>query len=1058
MGFFKRSIAAKVSLVIAFIVMMTAIMVSYLFYYSGSQVFEKKEYDDLALYSRFVKHRLVDLFYEVNSFADSIHAYEGSLNKRGQSFLSSFIKNNSRYLCIQTFTKNGSKVGALYSKEIDKLDSLYPRNKKNLKKIGADSYFVGFSLAKVGKQVVEPHLPIMMILIRKEKFDYILGVNFNYFLKIFKEEQVQNSYFYLFNSKGVFIQHPNILKTYSFDKIVSYSVKEEFNSSQVRDFLNSKASNLQTVVDYRKDSLLLHTEKVLFNDVFLLGIGVGILKGNAINFTPAIKGKNMMTGLFLILFFTILGWFFIRYLLKNLNEITDQAKLFTQGEHDINIEVKSKDEIGILALTFQGMIRQVNERTRVLRKSERSIREARDQAEQALSAKSQLLEDLRKQKSEIERVGKDKDDLLAIVSHDLKNPLAVIETSMDIILEEERTTLSPSASDLIRRSKNSARIALNLITDLLDLARLEGGIKLDFERFSIDELIENVVDSFYLKAKEKRINVKIHKEGVFDLIADYGRVVQIVSNILGNSLKFTPHDGEINITLSRYGTTDIHDGTHNGLEIKIEDNGPGIPPDKIEAIFNKFEQARKKDREIGTGLGLAICKNICELHNGDIQAQSSLGIGATFIIHLPRLIEHRDVEEGSVISNTILIVNDDGAFRKRTRNGLSKGGFNILEARNGEELLKVLETETPSLILLDNEMPVKSGLEALEELKEKGIGATPIIFMTEELSGAESESIKDYVLEIMPSDPDVNDVLQRIYSLLSPDKMTSLEKKLDENKRTILIVDDEEGIRSLLQENFSFIGYNCLVAKNGVEGLFLVQKYRIDLVISDIRMSEVDGLTLSKAIKKEYPIVPIILMSANVDKLSESLVERLGILEMLPKPFDVDNLNEYVATHIGGPFIGHSISVVRGKGVEKSGLNESSGEELHSQEKPKRIKKRVLLVDDSEDMQILFKALLRKENIEVDIAENGSDALEILKKNTYIAVFMDMNMPVMDGRETIGKLRSFEVEAGKTSQKVILLTANKFDSNEEITDLGFNGYLQKPLNKDKILKELNDGC
>ncbi|MDC1175681.1 ATP-binding protein, partial [Bacteriovoracaceae bacterium] len=344
-----------------------------------------------------------------------------------------------------------------------------------------------------------------------------------------------------------------------------------------------------------------------------------------------IRSQSIAISFLLILLTAFVGWYVVKYLLKNLNTITDSAKRYTQGESDINIKVNSSDEIGTLALTFQGMIRQVNERARVLRKSERTIREARDQAEKALNSKSQLLDDIKRQNEEIETMAKDKDELLAIVSHDLKNPLAIVETSMDILLEEAAVKGNSQIKDLVRRSKTNARYALNLITDLLDLARMEGGIKLDFDVFNVNEMIETILDSLDIKAKEKNISFITNFDGTYNIKADYGRIVQVINNVVGNALKFVPKDGTIKIILEKFESNRKVDGNSSFLRIKIEDNGPGIPKSKLKTIFNKFSQARESDRKIGTGLGLAICENIVGKHTGSIMVESVEGHGATFL-------------------------------------------------------------------------------------------------------------------------------------------------------------------------------------------------------------------------------------------------------------------------------------------------------------------------------------------------------------------------------------------------------------------------------------------
>lgn len=1053
-SFFKKSVATKVSLIISLMVILTSLVVGSLFYVSGNNILKNQEIDEVKHASRHLRHEILEFYSELISFGNAIPEINDPQDiEEAEELLSSFMKFNKHIIGLSYKTENGATLVQLGDPRAEKQTEInFSKHILNGNEVEVSNLL--YVKEKNTSKENEGFFPVFLIRVKRKDTTFYLSVKATVMFRKLSYITHNHMSTVVYDPKGRIVYHPNPQKRFAAAKTIKYSIMNEFSKPELAKFVaDSKDLFLTFEGKYREQESLVYTEKLFFQDKFFLGILVSVSKDHLITFKPALNMSNFIIALVFLIGFSYMGWLSTRYLLSNLNEITELAQKYTQGEQDINIMVKSQDEIGILALTFQGMIRQVNERTRILRKSERRIREARDQAEQALSSKSHLLEDLRKQKAEIERVSKDKDDLLAIVSHDLKNPLAVVETSMDIILEEEGSRLSSTASDLIRRSKSSARIALNLITDLLDLSRLEGGIRLDFERFSVDEMIESVVDSFFLKSREKNIKINLYKENNYDLIADYGRVIQILSNIIGNSLKFTPKEGTIDITIKEYKTTLSYEGTNKGLEIVISDNGPGIPVDKLESIFDKFSQARKKDREIGTGLGLTICKNICELHNGEISASSKPGKGATFTIRLPRLVLHEEVkEENFDQSYTVMIVNDDETFRKGARNILSNDGYQVLEAKNGEEMLKSLEgNQDVSLIVLDEDMPVKSGVEALIEMNDKYNINIPIIFISDKFNENLDPQYRINIVDMMSTEVQPEELGARVASILRPDSVSSFEKKLDPSKKTILVVDDEEGIRSLLYENFIFIGYNCLFAKSGVEALFLIQKYNLDLVISDIRMSEVDGLTLTKVLKKEFPKLPVILMSANIDNLSENLTEKLGIVKLYPKPFNIDELNDFVRTVIGGAFLKEERSIVKKK-KEKGQIKIIPKEEKSDNE----IKK-VLLVDDSEDMQTLFKVLLRKENLNLSIASNGQEALEFFKNEKFDTIFMDMNMPVMGGKEAVEKMRALEKEKEIEDTHIVLLTADQYENDSELIRFGFSSYIQKPLSREKILKEINNG-
>ena len=1104
--FIKRSVALKATVMIFVMVLISALSVGGVILFSGQAQYDEQNFGILDIQSRRIAEESIRYFDEMNQAASIF--YNLSLSEITPDNLLAISKNYKELFFIQIYSKNGSLIDSYnFSPYKGKIDPLLPKDLTRPIVIGLGKSIYPPKPVRSEGLPLEKDISVMRVKIDKGSQYLVMGIDVDNHFRRFQELSGDEADLVLFDIKGHIIYHPNPIKRLSHTSKIPYSIRDEFPQLDIDEFFfrGNKSIN-KTITLYRKEPVYLFYRRVEIGGKFLAGVVYTVPTINLPSFIRSFNQKQILLIILLVSLLPLLAWPMLKYLFRDLQEITHKAQLYTNGEQDISIDVHSQDEIGVLALTFQGMIRQVNERTRFLRKSERRIREARDQAEQALSSKSHLLEDLREQKAEIERVSKDKDDLLAIVSHDLKNPLAVIETSMDLIMEEEKDSLTGVTHDLVRRSKNSARIALNLITDLLDLARLEGGIKLDFEKFKVDDLIDNVVDAYYLKAKEKNILVHIDRDTSYDIIADYGRVVQVVSNILGNALKFTPEEGRIDIRIRTYETQQVYEGTNLGLELIISDTGPGIPKNKLASIFNKFEQARENDRKIGTGLGLTIVKNICELHNGGISVDSEEGEGAVFTIRLPRLLQSSaQVTESSSREDTsriIFIANDDELFRKRIRKIFSDSSYKVAEATNGEEVLLYLDKHNPDLIILDHEMPVKDGLSAWLEYTEGHLCSIPVILLSDNVEGVDPQWLRNNIYDILPAQSSPEEIENRAISILYPNQLTSLDKKLDPTKKTVLIVDDEDAIRNLLQESISANGYNCMVAKNGVEGLFLIQKYRINLVISDIRMSEGDGILLTKAVKKELPDLPVALMSAAIDGISENVAKKLGVECLITKPFDLDQFCGYIVDMIGGADLEAWTDIYSSSYQEST--NESSKSEENTEvegarqmqniqesniskdtphtpkedipeiSKISNISKeeavsaestapssRVLLADDSSDMQILFKLLLRKENIDLEVVENGKLAVEKIEsqfKNgqVYDTIFMDLNMPEMNGDIAVEYIRQLEKDHGHLEQRIVLLSASSDEEGKALLEKGFDSFIQKPINKEKILKEVQN--
>lgn len=837
---------------------------------------------------------------------------------------------------------------------------------------------------------------------------------------------------YLFNSEGDYLYHPNDKKTFGFESGIRYQIQHDY--PKIESFIYDKSSRFQNIL---KDKLFYLRKIPLIpsGKSGYIGLGISIPKSNILSQNIVLRKQSFLWTLFVMMMTTLIAWYFSRYITKNIKLVAMLAQEFARGRTDIEIDVKSKDEIGLLALSFQGMIRQVNERTRILKKSERETRIAKDQLESISRGKSVLLKDLRKQKDEIEKIGRDKDELLAVVSHDLKNPLAVIESAMDI-LQEEKDNLSDSDNELISRSKHSAKFALNLITDLLDMARLEGGIKLDYERFSVSEMIEDSILNFDLKAREKNIEFNYEFEDDFALLGDYGRIVQVICNIVGNSIKFTPNNGKITIKGSAFQDEGDASGNTETLKISISDTGPGIPGGKTETIFNKYEQARIKDREIGTGLGLTICKNIVELHNGKIWVESEEGKGATFIFTLPKVTRGKITNTANVPH--IMLIDDNSTYFKELENSIVDNKYILVHSKQGVDAEELASVERVDLVLIDLEMPYIDGVDILKRLKaSEHFKDTPFIIIAEAIKAEYLNDLNSLANDFVKKSDGHVSVINKISEYLLPAYELVGNQQIDINLPTVLVVDDDENVREIIVESLVDHNVNVIAAKSGLEAMFMIKKYPVNLVLTDLRMPEVDGLKLSQMIAEKNSHIQIILMSGTILELPAEVKKKFNIHSLIVKPFNVLELSENIS------------NIAK---QHKDYTNQNDVLEFKPTNK-KNDSQRVLFVDDSEDMHMLFKVMMKKFPFEVTYCLNGQEALDEFKQNEYDLVLMDVNMPVMDGKKSIRLMREWEVISGKVSTIAWAITAN--DSGEEVSALleaGFTDYMGKPINKEKIVQ------
>ena len=224
-----------------------------------------------------------------------------------------------------------------------------------------------------------------------------------------------------------------------------------------------------------------------------------------------------------------------------------------------------------------------------------------------------------------------RDEFLAIVSHDLRNPIGTVASCADMLLKDNTYKIDAELRPWIELIKRNVDASLRLISDILDMERVaEGKLELKLETHHVDQILRETVESFALTASARNILLKMEPSSKpFQAVCDRDRVSQVLSNLIGNALKFTPAGGFIILSAST---------AKNEVQIHVRDSGPGIPDEKKLLIFNRFAQLGSKDRT-GLGLGLYIAKMLVEAHDGRLWVQSKLGQGSQFSFSLPQGME-----------------------------------------------------------------------------------------------------------------------------------------------------------------------------------------------------------------------------------------------------------------------------------------------------------------------------------------------------------------------------------------------------------------------------------
>lgn len=284
------------------------------------------------------------------------------------------------------------------------------------------------------------------------------------------------------------------------------------------------------------------------------------------------------------------------------------------GDMSLRLDVNTGDEIEVLADEFNKMTE--------------NLREAYAGLEQKVAQRTQDLAIANERLKELDRL---KSDFVSNVSHELRTPLTAIKGAVDLILRELAGPLTEKQVHYLTRVKSNTQHLANLIQDLLDLSKIESGrIELKSSRVSMGGLVHEVVETLRPVAAEKAIGLEVTApEPSIMVWADRDKINQVLMNLLGNAIKFTPAHGMVTVSASRNG--------EDNVQISVSDTGPGIAPGEKEKIFDKFYQVAEVDgvKPKGTGLGLAICKALVELHGGRIWVDSEVNRGSRFSFTLP---------------------------------------------------------------------------------------------------------------------------------------------------------------------------------------------------------------------------------------------------------------------------------------------------------------------------------------------------------------------------------------------------------------------------------------
>ena len=726
-----------------------------------------------------------------------------------------------------------------------------------------------------------------------------------------------------------------------------------------------------------------------------------------------------------------------------------------------------------LATELQSQQKELQLTNEELEQQAKQLAEQNAEVERKNEEIEQARRALEEKATELALTSKYKSEFLANMSHELRTPLNSILILGQQLADNPDRNLSDRQVEYARTIHGAGSDLLNLISDILDLSKIESGtVSVEAEEVGFRLLEESVARTFRHEAERRNLSFSVEIDrDLRSITTNSKRLQQVLKNLLSNAIKFTEHGGvTMRVMRATSGWTPAHpilSTAGDVIAFEVTDTGIGIPPEKQRIIFEAFQQADASTnrRYGGTGLGLAISRGLSNLLGGEIQLRSKVGEGSTFTLYLPQTYADSGrsaakpgvaarterSEQGSdrieepapqpvddrarlkPADATLLIVEDDPHYSRVVMDLAHELGLKAIVTSRGGQALELARRHRPLAVLLDVFLPDMLGWAVLSQLKQ-------------------DPQTRHIPVQIITLDEDRQHGLAGgAYSFMS--KPTTIEglrtsiARLTDYARTprkrLLVVEDNPAELLSVTELLGHDDIEIDAVNNGHDALARLRDQPADCVVLDLKLPDMSGFELLERLRQDEGLaqVPVVVFTGR-----ELSPEEDAELHAMARSIVVKGVESPERLLDETTLFLHR--VVADLPPDKQGMLErlrNSDECLHG--------RKALLVDDDARNIFALSSVLERRGMHVLTATTGREAIATLKADEGVSiVLMDIMMPEMDGYETMRAIRS---DPALTRLPIIALTAKAMKGDRErCLEAGASDYLAKPVNTEQLLSAL----